>query len=301
MEENLEMSINVKPTKIISGLEPERTRYLLQLFTVVATTKCLAPAAKEEPLLNSEAKEDEDADESVDGVEASRESPPAEIEVKNETKEDGVERPASLSNTFEPASLSNTLERPATARGVEEAPAQPLLSNTSERPTTARVGGRPSVVKQMKDRPETTKGTSRNTMHSLSYSDSAETDELSTFEETKTGEFGTLNQNAHKVILPSQMSDYDLESLADAIQCISQSTAPLGKYIDGVEGDIETLLNERDHWITAQGKRQDASLRAKLSSLEGKMKNQVAEIKRLEESVRTNDEYLKKQGVVHSY
>ena len=39
------MQINAKPTKIISGLEPERTRYLLQIFTVVATTKCLTPRA----------------------------------------------------------------------------------------------------------------------------------------------------------------------------------------------------------------------------------------------------------------
>lgn len=39
------MQINAKPTKIIPGLEPERTRYLLQIFTVVATTKCLTPRA----------------------------------------------------------------------------------------------------------------------------------------------------------------------------------------------------------------------------------------------------------------
>ena len=49
------MTIDVKPAKIVSGLEPERTRYLLQLFTVVATSKGLTPAdskhfdANEEP------------------------------------------------------------------------------------------------------------------------------------------------------------------------------------------------------------------------------------------------------------
>lgn len=40
------MSINVKPAKIISGMEPERTRYLLQLFTVVAKARCLVPTEK---------------------------------------------------------------------------------------------------------------------------------------------------------------------------------------------------------------------------------------------------------------
>jgi hypothetical protein len=32
-------SIDVKPSKIIAGLEPERTRYLLQLYAVVSTSK----------------------------------------------------------------------------------------------------------------------------------------------------------------------------------------------------------------------------------------------------------------------
>ena len=39
LEVNLDTSIDVKPSKIVSGLEPERTRYLLQLFTVAVTTK----------------------------------------------------------------------------------------------------------------------------------------------------------------------------------------------------------------------------------------------------------------------
>jgi len=39
IEGHLATSIDVKPSKIVSGLEPERTRYLLQLFTVVVTTK----------------------------------------------------------------------------------------------------------------------------------------------------------------------------------------------------------------------------------------------------------------------
>ncbi|KAL7545467.1 hypothetical protein ACHAWF_008817 [Thalassiosira exigua] len=43
LEGKLEISVDVNPTKIISGLAPERTRYLLQIFTVVATTKCLDP------------------------------------------------------------------------------------------------------------------------------------------------------------------------------------------------------------------------------------------------------------------
>jgi len=39
VEGHLATSIDVKPSKIVSGLEPERTRYLLQLFTVVVASK----------------------------------------------------------------------------------------------------------------------------------------------------------------------------------------------------------------------------------------------------------------------
>lgn len=38
LESELEISIDVKPSKIVAGLEAEKTRYLLQLFVVVATT-----------------------------------------------------------------------------------------------------------------------------------------------------------------------------------------------------------------------------------------------------------------------
>ena len=37
LETKFDMTINEKPDKIISGLEPEKKRYLLHLFNVVAT------------------------------------------------------------------------------------------------------------------------------------------------------------------------------------------------------------------------------------------------------------------------
>ena len=43
------VSINVKPSKIVAGLEPEKTRYLLQIYTVVAETKDVAVSAPVSP------------------------------------------------------------------------------------------------------------------------------------------------------------------------------------------------------------------------------------------------------------
>jgi hypothetical protein len=43
LEGKVGTSLDVRPNKIVSGLEPERTRYLLQIYTVVATTEELSP------------------------------------------------------------------------------------------------------------------------------------------------------------------------------------------------------------------------------------------------------------------
>lgn len=117
-----------------------------------------------------------------------------------------------------------------------------------------------------------------------------------------------------RVTLPSKLSDVDFQALADAIESIAKSTGPLGKYIDGVHDDIETMLNERKHWIAEQEESRDAwesmqrksdedliPLQEKLQMLEQSVQLQVTSINRLEESVSRNDKILKKAGVAHAY
>ena len=113
LERCLEMRINVKPAKIISGLDPERTRYLLQLFTVVATTKDLKLATREAvvdqcSLLVQEEKE-------------------------TASPNHGAESTSKLPTTQH--------------KVVDEAPLAPSLTNLKARPATAR-GSRPSAIKE---------------------------------------------------------------------------------------------------------------------------------------------------------
>lgn len=51
ISKQIKISVDVNPAMIISGLEPGRTRYLLQLFTVVAMAKCLGPKGDEKMAL----------------------------------------------------------------------------------------------------------------------------------------------------------------------------------------------------------------------------------------------------------
>ena len=134
-------------------------------------------------------------------------------------------------------------------------------------------------------------------------------------EETKAIDLGASSRvvpnKRSSVSLPSTLFDVDFQALADAIESIAKSTAPLGKYIDGIH---DNMLNERKHWIAEQEESRDAwesmqrnhddglnPLHEKLEMLEESVQSQVTSIKRLEESVNRNDKILKKAGVAHAY
>ena len=103
------------------------------------------------------------------------------------------------------------------------------------------------------------------------------------------------------------MKTHDLGLLADAIQRIAQSAAPLGRYMESVHADTETILQERNHWIAEQKRKRNAldsvqkrreedlaPLRAKLASLNNLLQEKRNESQRLELAVRKNQEVIKK-------
>ena len=175
------MPTNVKPAKIISGLEPEKTRYLLQLFTVVATTKDLKLGASEETNDQDSPKVEPRIEETasismevykadavlnqyylgngINNVDSSSTQP---ISIQPTPKAADVVKPAAniihdeVGYKFEvtPGAApgretvdSTSAQRITQGKLVDEAPIVPSLANLNARPATAR-GARTSVSKQ---------------------------------------------------------------------------------------------------------------------------------------------------------
>ncbi len=146
LERCLEMPINVKPAKIISGLETERTRYLLQLFTVVATTKDLKLGAKEKT-------NDHDCPKLEPRIEKTA-SILMEID-KADALPNQDYRGKGLHDVDITSKLPTfTQPTPMTTMGAikvelvqNEVPLISSLSNLKARPVTSR-GARPSVIKE---------------------------------------------------------------------------------------------------------------------------------------------------------
>ena len=138
------MSIHVKPSKIISGLEPERTRYLLQLFTVVATTKCLTPTGSVDVTHQEPPKSEVSFEEPLN--EESKET----IDLVHGNEKENVS-PNDDSCTKSFSSNSPPPEAEVQSKAPEEATVESPTSNM-ERPATSR-GGIPSIIKERKDEP----------------------------------------------------------------------------------------------------------------------------------------------------
>ena len=56
------------------------------------------------------------------------------------------------------------------------------------------------------------------------------------------------NQQADKSLSAAGFSEQDIEFMKKAIQVLCQSTNPLGKSIDFVSDDIESMNKEYEHW-----------------------------------------------------
>jgi len=235
LEEKLDMTTNVKPAKIISGLEPERTRYLLQLFTIVATSKCLSSTelledvkTKEEAATKPELQMEESKELSSDNVDikkkevdtpptddksntAATDIPPAAVEIQ--CKSSLVTRPATSHGSRQPSSILRerkdkpiNIGRPATAMISGKGRGATSNTNTEEKEAKANddLGIFQKVAEQQKNK--------------------------SSKEIVSTELKGVSNephQMTNSVPLPTKLSNVDFESLADAIESIAQSTAPL--------------------------------------------------------------------------
>lgn len=266
LERCLETQINVKPAKIVAGLDPERTRHFLQLFTVVATMRIEGPT-----LIATQAGPDSDQEK--------HEESPAKPNIVSKAEVIEVHR-----------------------RVADEAPFAPFSENINARPTTAR-GARPNLIKQRSDVVRPIDGILKEVGCELEGMAGAMLDIVADDESLVKPAKGctdcvdqavigdeplvkrmkgcddgvdkkrTTNNMADneslvkrvgvdqtqktitKLIskpLPAQLSDIDFASLAKAIRDISHSTTSMAKHLSSIPDNVEKLMKERSRWIAEE-------------------------------------------------
>lgn len=278
--------IDVNPTKIISGLEPGRTRYLLQLFTVVATTK-----VGTRDFVNSVHSQNEPVPASLgdgDGMNAFElEKLHVDLEskilhggsVKASSRADPNMRPATANGIrwqVKPGKTDALIE-PGVDGGEAVGKVQDVFPSTLHSMSakdwdgevdasvkTSSLGGLfSSLSSNTNTRPATANGT-RPTKAGKTTTIPTEHEEIlpdailpnlhPKFAVETRMDDSSLHQNQRttSTIAPPKLSGIDFISLASAVRHIAESTSSMGKYIDAVQYDLERLVNERNHWIDEQ-------------------------------------------------
>ena len=101
---------------------------------------------------------------------------------------------------------------------------------------------------------------------------------------------------------PGGFSEQDIEFMKKAIQVLCQSTNPLGKSIDFVTDDIDSMNKEYEHWkkesqacqqqLVEQQKITEEVLQPlqdQLAELEEKIREQTAKVNSIKSQIMTND------------
>ena len=286
--------IDVNPTKIIAGLEPERTRYFLQLFTVVATSKAETPTMSDEDEavsyelqklsttfgVQSKMVHDDPASSSSlvvptmrpatsngtrpkvkhgksdtsaafafgfgESERRFREDIPSTLhsmsaEEMGSNKVDANVKTSSLGNLFNSLSAkSNT--RPATSHGTKPTNSKVALNHPLS-------GTEPDeMVRDAIPPSNHTAFVDENRMYH------GEEPRRSNFDDAIPTDQTPSNTRTTSMGMPLKFTGIDFIALASSVRHIAESTSSVGKYIDNVQNDLETLLNERNHWIKVQHK-----------------------------------------------
>lgn len=250
--------IDVSPIKIIAGLEPGKTRYLLQLFTVVASSKVETPTVGDgfgiklnvqnyivnDGKSNSSSLEVRPATSNSGNPLSStahgsgitepkgrfRDAMPSDLRcISSEIGHDNVDANNALSaaNTI-PSTAYGT--KPMNGRGADTFPSEMYENKPNE------------VVPNLITHAKLIGGKGTDGIGDLNQSN---------FKDSIHPE-QSFNQRVTRTGLPLKMSGIDFTTLAGAVRHIAESTSSLGKYIDAVHYDLEMLVSERNRWIDAQ-------------------------------------------------
>ncbi len=59
-------------------------------------------------------------------------------------------------------------------------------------------------------------------------------------------------KDVNEIVLPAKLSDDHFQSLADAVQSLVNATVPLAEYANSMCGDVEGMIEERNHYVALQ-------------------------------------------------
>ncbi|KAL3787054.1 hypothetical protein HJC23_011738 [Cyclotella cryptica] len=241
LEAELQISIDVKASKIVAGLEAEKTRYLLQVFVVVATT----------PELIAGSHEDVTAGKQDDHITAC-----------NAIRTVGKEEVMNFeSEVTEGASFDAIIVDDSDSSPAKTHPS--LMSSKVKQTTVPKI---PSMTVDEKTEDEQSDKESTRSADGQSEGDkelpmfeflgenteeSAGVEEIkSTISSMRLRLHRTINQRPSTALtLPSKLSLADLDSIAASVQCITQLTESLGRYVNVVHNDIEAMTLEQRFWV----------------------------------------------------
>ena len=118
----------------------------------------------------------------------------------------------------------------------------------------------------------------------------------------KAGDMDSFKPADKPVGGPGGFSEQDIEFMKKAIQVLCQSTNPLGKSIDFVTDDIDSMSKEYEHWkkesqscqqqLAEQQKITEEVLQPlqdQLAELEEKIREQTAKVNSIKSQIMTND------------
>ncbi len=275
--------VDVNPTKIIAGLEPGRTRYLLQLFIVVATSKLETPTMNggdgmvlfEHEKLFAKSKTQmeilHDGQANASSLADPKNRPatttgvrPQFITGKTRTSSAYVSGVVETEGRFRDRSMSADIGSDVVDANVKTSSLDNLFSslsvNTNTRPATAHgtkpVNGKVAVAYPSGMPGSESDGMVTAAIPQINLIDKRRTDDG---EEHRRNNFNgeirpnkILNQRPNIMDMPLTLSGIDFTALASAVRHIAESTSSLGKYINAVHNDLETLVIEGNYWSDAQ-------------------------------------------------
>ncbi|KAL7487195.1 hypothetical protein ACHAW6_012792 [Cyclotella cf. meneghiniana] len=234
LESELEISTDVKPSKIVAGLEAEKTRYLLQLFVVVATTpKSLAVDHK---AFSTSKQHDKITTANEIGVRAeeTKRAPPGDFMEDDSNLSPAKTRVSFVSSDVKQATVSKTPSMPKDEKIDHERIVDKILT---DRLSDCYDGGDKELP-----------------MFESWENDSREAKEVEAVNSTGSRMQLRLHRPINHrpitaLMLPTTSSTTDYDSIAAAIQGITQTIDLLGRYMDVVNNDIEEVTREKSHWV----------------------------------------------------